>query len=299
VSIWASEEGRSAVHARYAEILGRWPVPVEQRRVSTREGETFIAVCGPVTAPPLVLMQGSGANAAMWTRDIAFFAQHHRVFALDVIGEPGFSAPSRPPLTSEAHALWLDDVMDALGLTRGSLVGVSLGGWLALDYAIRRPGRVEKAVVISPAGVGRQKAEFFVKAAFLMLLGGWGRRKAMSLAVGPMNGVLHPTDREVGALALLISKHFHHRRARVPIFGDAALAHMTAPLLAIVGARDALLDSQGTADRLQRLVPGARIRLLPDAGHLVRNQAVEIVDFLKSDRPSEVTSACSRRLPTR
>jgi pimeloyl-ACP methyl ester carboxylesterase len=69
----------------------------------------------------------------------------------------------------------------------------------------------------------------------------------------------------------------------VPIFDDEALAHMTAPLLAIVGARDALLDSQGTADRLQRLVPRARIRLLPDAGHVVRNQAVEIVDFLKSD----------------
>jgi hypothetical protein len=55
---------------------------------------------------------------------------------------------------------------------------------------------------------------------------------------------------------------------------------VTSPLLANVGAQDALLDSQGTADRLQRLVPSARIRLLPDAGHVVRNQAVTIVDFL-------------------
>lgn len=64
---------------------------------------------------------------------------------------------------------------------------------------------------------------------------------------------------------------------------DGHVRDMTAPLLAIVAARDALLDSQGTADRLQRLVPRARIRLLPDAGHVVRNQAVAIVDFLKSD----------------
>jgi pimeloyl-ACP methyl ester carboxylesterase len=186
---------------------------MEQRRIATREGETFIAACGPASAPPVVLLQGSGANAAMWLRDIASLARHHRAFAVDMIGEPGFSAPSRPPLTSDAHALWLDDVMNALGLVRGSFVGMSLGGWLALDYAIRRPDRVEKVVVI---------------------------------------------------------------------FGDEDLTSVTAPLLAIVGSQDALLDSQGTADRLQRLVPRASVRFVPEAGHFVRNQAATIVDFLRA-----------------
>lgn len=282
MSIWASDDGRSAVHARYAEILGRWPVPMEQRMVTTREGETFIATGGPTSAPPLLLLQGSGANAAMWTRDIAALAQQHRVYAVDMIGEPGFSAPSRPPFTSGAHALWLDDVMDALELKRSSFVGVSLGGWVAFDYAIRRRERVEKLVAISPSGIGRQKAEFMLKAAALMLLGKWGRRKVMSLAAGPLTGPAHPLDREVGVLALLISKHFRHRRDRVPIFSDDALANMTSPVLAIVGAQDALLDSHGTAHRLGRLAPRASVRVLPDAGHVVRNQAAAILDFLGS-----------------
>jgi len=73
-----------------------------------------------------VLRQGSGANAAMWMRDIASWAEGHRVYAVDVIGEPGFSAPSRPALASDAYALWLDDVLHALGLGRASCVGVSL-----------------------------------------------------------------------------------------------------------------------------------------------------------------------------
>ena len=282
MSIWASDEGRSVIHTRYAEILSRSPVPMEQHRVTTREGETFIVAAGPTSAPPLVLLQGSGANTAMWMRDIASLAQQHRVYAVDMIGEPGFSAPSRPPLTSDAHALWLDDVLDALGLTRSSFVGVSFGGWVVLDYAIRRPARVEKIVAISPSGVGRQKAEFMLKAAALMLLGQWGRRKVMSLAVGPLTGPSHPLDRDVGMLALHISKHFRHRRDRVPIFGDDALANMTSPVLAIVGAQDALLDSRGTARRLGRLVPHASVRLLPDAGHVVRNQTTAILDFLRS-----------------
>lgn len=279
--IWVSDAGRAAVHARYAEMLGRWPVPAEQRRVSTREGETFVVACGPVSAPPVLLLQGSGANAAMWMREIAAWAEYLRVYAVDVIGEPGFSAPSRPGLASEAYAQWLDDVMEALGLVRSSFVGVSLGGWLVLDYATRRPGRVDKVVLVGPAGVGRQKSGFVFKAVALMLLGRWGRRKAMALAIGPMSGPPHPADREIGMLALLISKHFRHRRANVPLFRDEALKRLTMPVLAIVGAQDALLDSHGTRRRLEQLVPRATVQLLPHTGHVVRDKTAAILDFLR------------------
>jgi pimeloyl-ACP methyl ester carboxylesterase len=281
-SIWVSDEGRAAVHARYAEMLGRWPIPVEQRRVPTREGETFILVCGGVAAPPVLLLQGSGANVAMWIREIAAWAEQFRVYAVDLIGEPGFSAPSRPELSSEAYAAWLDDVMEALGLRYSSVVGVSLGGWMALDYAIRRPARVDKLVVVSPSGVGRQKSSFVFKAAALMFLGRWGRRKAMALAVGPMSGPPHPADREIGKLALLIAKHFRHRRGKVPPFEDEALRRLTIPVLAIVGAQDALLDSHATRRRLEQCVPHATIRVLPHTGHVVRDQTAVILDFLRA-----------------
>lgn len=279
-SIWASDEGRAAVRSRYAEMLGRWPVPSEQRNVPTREGETFIVACGSTSAPPVLLLQGSGANTAMWMRDIVSWAEHFRVYAVDVLGEPGFSAPSRPTLASDAHALWLDDVMEALGLARASFVGVSLGGWIVLDYATRRVDRVDKIVVISPAGVGRQKAGFMFKAVGLMLLGRWGRRKAMSLVIGPTTGPPHSADREVGMLALLISKHFRRRRVNVPIFGDEELKRLTMPVMAIVGAHDVLLDSHGTKRRLEQLAPRATVRLLPDAGHVVRDQTAAVLEFL-------------------
>ena len=263
--------------AKYAELLTRWPVPCEQLRVPTREGETFVMACGPVSAPPVLLLQGSGANTAMWMRDVASWAQAHRVYAVDVIGEPGFSAPSRPPLTSDRHAQWLDDVMQALGVARASLVGVSLGGWLALDYASRRPDRVEKVVLISPGGVGRQRISFLFKALGLMLLGRWGRRKALRLALGPVPEHPDPMDREIGVLAGLIARHFRHRRGKLPTFGDDVLKRLTMPVMAIVGGQDALLDSQETKRRLEQWAPHATVRLLPDAGHYIRHQASEVL----------------------
>jgi len=184
--IYKSEEGARAVRERYLKFLARWPVPNRQLRVPTREGETFIVksggvACGDETAPALLLFHGSAGNAAMWMGDVAGWAEHFRVYAVDMIGEPGMSAPSRPPLNSEAHALWLDDVMQALSLERASIVGVSLGGWLALDYATRRPERVARLVAICPGGVGRQKIGIAFKAFALRMCGRWGARKVRAM----------------------------------------------------------------------------------------------------------------------
>jgi pimeloyl-ACP methyl ester carboxylesterase len=132
-AIYASAAGGRAVQRRYREILGLWPIPNERLTIQTREGDTFVVTCGPQDAPPLLLLHGSGGNTAMWMGDVADWGQDFRVYAIDLVGEPGLSAPSRPRLASEAYALWLDDVLRALDVPRVSIVGVSLGGWLALD----------------------------------------------------------------------------------------------------------------------------------------------------------------------
>jgi len=140
MDIYKSLEGGRAVEERYRAFLERWPVPNEQLRIPTGEGETFVVACGPESAPPLLLFHGAGTNSTMWMGDVTMWCAQFRVYAVDLIGEPGLSAPSGPRLNSEAHAFWLDDVLQGLSLRRASLLGASLGGWLAPDYATRRPG---------------------------------------------------------------------------------------------------------------------------------------------------------------
>ncbi len=275
-SIYKSAEGERVVRARYLEILKRWPVPNQQLRVPTREGETFIVACGDRNAPPLLLLHGSMANSAMWIGDVAAWAEHFRVYAVDMIGDAGLSAPSRPPLASEAHALWLDDVMQALSLTRVSMVGVSLGGWLALDYATRRPERVESLVVLCPGGVGRQKVGFVFKMIPLRMMGPWGARKAREMVLGRTPDNLSPAIQYFS----LIHKNFRPRMVKLPIFSDDALQRLSMPVLAILGGQDVLLDSAGTKRRLERNVAHAEIRYLPEAGHFIPGQTAPILRFL-------------------
>jgi len=283
-AIYKSEEGQRLVESRYRELLTRWPVPSEQRSISTSFGDTFVVVCGTPSMPPMVLLQGSGANAAMWLSDVATLSASHRVYCVDMIGEPGLSAPSRPPLDATTYATWLSEVLDGLGLARASVIGISLGGWLAVAFATAKPQRVDHLVLVSPSGIGRAKVSFVIKTLVLMSMGRWGRRKALRLAVGPMRGKPDATAIEIGRFAGLIGAHFKHRRERVPRFTDDALRRLTMPVLAIVGAHDALLDSNGTRRRLEAQAAQATTQMLPDAGHVIRGETEAIKAFLSEDR---------------
>lgn len=279
--IYRTPAGGDAVRARYAALLGRWPVPSEHRRVATSEGETFVVAFGPEDAPAVLLLHGSSANSASWMGDAQILAERFRVYAVDMIGEPGFSAPSRPPLASHVYAAWLDEVRAALRIEQMALVGISLGGWLALEYATHHPERVSALALLCPGGVGRHR-NVLLWALPLLLLGPWGRRKIlqrMGGSAGPPDAI-PATARAFGDFMDLIFANFRPRTEVLPPFDDARLRQLTMPVLAVLGAKDVMIDSGGTRDRLVRNVPNAEIVWLPEAGHILVGQGGTLGAFL-------------------
>ncbi len=280
-SVYKSEAGRRAVEARYREFLTDWPVACEHLRLFTREGETFVVACGPKEASPVILLHGSPSNAASWTVtvDLAALAAQRRLYVVDIVGEPGLSAPSRLSFDGDAYSQWLDDVMAGLGLARAAFLGTSFGSWIALDYAMRRTDRVEALVLICPAGIGGRRNTFVLPALALSLLGPGGRDLALRLAIGAPPDP-HGERRRFDAFVKLILEHVVLRRAALPTFSDDQLHRLSMPSLAIVGAKDRLVNSAETRARLQRAVARARLRWLPDAGHVVLGQTESILAFL-------------------
>lgn len=279
-AIYKSSEGERLIRERYQAFLKYWPVPNEQIHVPTRQGSTFVVISGPKDAPPLLLLHGGAANSAMWMGEVAAFARAFRVYCIDMIGEPGLSAPARPSLASDAYAEWLDDVLGHLGIGRASIVGVSLGGWLGLDYAIRRPERVERLAVLCPGGIGRQKVGIVFVTLLSRIFGGWGKRKLMERILGRAPVDPTPPVKAFIDFIALIHRHFRTRMVKLPVFSDKALRDLSAPVLAIVGGRDVLLDSTQTKQRLEQHAPGAQVVYLPEAGHLIPGQKERVLEFL-------------------
>ncbi|MCR6487258.1 alpha/beta fold hydrolase [Amycolatopsis sp. OK19-0408] len=269
MTIYKSETGARLLRERYLEALTAWPVPHEQVRVPTPEGETFVVVSGPENAPPLVLLHGSGSNSAEWAPRIRELGQF-RVYAVDIIGEPGLSAEARPPLASDRYAVWLDAVLDHFALPKAAFLTSSFGGWLALDHAIRRPERVAALALRCPIGLGPMKKGFVVKAVLLALLGERGRRRSVASTIG------EPETSPIVEHQLLVSANYRYRTGPFPVFDDAALAGLTMPVYAVAGAEDAMVDSATTKRRLERA--GATVDLVPGTGHYIPGSAD--LDFL-------------------
>lgn len=285
-AIWKSPEAAAAVRARYAEFLTLWPEPAEQRRVPTAQGDTFVISSGPKDAPPVVLLHGSASNSASWLGDAAALSARFRVHAVDVIGEPGFSAESRPPLASGAYAPWIGEVLDALSAPKAALVGLSLGGWLAADFATRNPERVSGLVLLCPGGIGRHR-NILLWAAPLLLLGAWGQKRAMQKILGPglARAEATPEGQAFGAFNAQIFSAFRPRMETLPPIGHDALARLTMPVMAILGAKDAMIDSADTRRAITAAAPQARILWLPEDGHMLIGHGQIIADFLAETPP--------------
>lgn len=281
MNVYRSEDGARVIREVYTQTLEQWPVPNEQHHVPTPEGDTFVIVSGRAGAPPLVLIHGSGSSSAHWMDRMPFLAERFRVYCIDVIGEPGLSAPSRPPLTSDAYAVWLDAVLDHFDISEACFMGISFGGWLTTDYALRRPQRVSRMSLQCPMGIGRQKKGFLVAAILLNPFGDWGQRRTLSKMLGPELSRLSASEYTALREQLrLVNKHFRYR-LEFPVFPDANLRELTMPVQVVVGADDAAVDSAETVARLASATPHADVHVLPDVGHLMPTRLGSELAFLQ------------------
>jgi pimeloyl-ACP methyl ester carboxylesterase len=288
-SIYKTPDGQRQIEDQYRDFLKQWPERNRQIHVPTSQGDTFVIASGEEDKPPLVLLHGALANSLTWMGDIAALTRSFRVYAVDLIGEPGLSAPSRPSLHSGTYASWLSDVAGGLGLDRFSLAGVSFGGWVALDYATRHPEFVDRLVLICPGGVGRQKTGILFKILLLSLFGAWGRRKLREAILVRVPQDVSPAIQKFWDYFALIQKNVKPRRDRLPVFTDHDLRKLNMSVLAIVGGKDALFDSFETRQRIEAL-PEAKVVLYPDTGHFIINQGEMIHRFLATGSVTVATS---------
>ena len=187
-SYYRSAVGEQIIMAQYDGLLARWPVPYELLSVSTRYGKTHIIASGEPVNPPLLLLHGRSTNATMWVLDIAHYSTHHRVYAVDVLGEPGKSDPVRLKGQTPDYGEWMRDIFDHLAIRQAIILGISFGSWLAVKSAILMPDRILGLVLLSPAGLTYPNPQTIFRAALTLLPSKiWTRRFLESLAVTPLS----------------------------------------------------------------------------------------------------------------
>ena len=146
---------------RFALLIGLFaivPCAAQEETTATPKIEKFITTYGAKihyveagSGAPVILIHGLADNVAIWDPVIPALAARFRVIALDQIG---FGRSDKPLLNYRVSTLvdFLDVFLTELKIERASLVGNSLGGWVAAAYALAHPERVERLVLSDAAG---------------------------------------------------------------------------------------------------------------------------------------------------
>jgi len=176
---------------------------------------------------------------------------------------PGDANPSIPraPMTPPAAcAAWLDELLARLGGRRAHLVGFSYGGWMAMNQAIRAPGRIASITLLDPAGLTKLDARFW-----------WWFGISGLASLTPMP-VRHHLARWLDSPAMLqpdlLTLMWAGTRGYQPepkfpdILTDDQLRAIDVPVLLITGARSALLTPAEARARGE-LVPHAEVAIVP------------------------------------
>ncbi|WP_224366394.1 alpha/beta fold hydrolase [Hyalangium versicolor] len=152
-SMFKNEQAKAVLLQWFDRFRERIPAPTESRTVRTRWGDTHVLVGGPEGAPPVVILHGALASSAHVLRELAPLLERFRVHAVDVIGQSVKSADAQPSVSNNEYGEWLAEVMEGLSLQRTHVVGVSMGGFVAIRLAALAPERIDRLALLVPAGV--------------------------------------------------------------------------------------------------------------------------------------------------
>ncbi|HET6733538.1 alpha/beta fold hydrolase [Mycobacterium sp.] len=226
---------------------------------------------GPSDGPPVVLLPGRNASTPMWRVNIPALLEHRTAIGVDLLGEAGMSVQDKPITGPDDEAQWLDDALAGLGLDRVHLMGVSIGGWTAVNYAVRRPGRAASLTLLDPVFTfAPVPAKAMVIAAGMFLpLPDSLQRKIFSWIAGGAD--VDPSEPGT-ALISAGSSDYSLRKATPKSFTDDQLRSLDVPVLALIAGRSVMLDADRAAARARNLLPRGQVELWADASHAINGE---------------------------
>lgn len=113
---------------------------------------TRYAEAGPESGPAVIMLHGTGAHWETFCRNIPSLSDTFRCFAIDMLG-CGFTDKPDRPYEIKDYVQHLASFMEVKGISKASIIGVSLGSWVAAGMAITHPSLVEKLILCSPSGL--------------------------------------------------------------------------------------------------------------------------------------------------
>ncbi|MDO8778398.1 MAG: alpha/beta hydrolase [Burkholderiaceae bacterium] len=245
---------------------------------------------------PLLLLHGTGGHAENYIRNIMPLARHFHVYAIDFLWHgksqsTGFSAEVVPPLVDQVK-----DVLDVLGLERAHIEGQSLGGWIAMRFALEHPDRLDRLVLTTPMGYVPDSGSVpgYTEPDMSLL-----RASSMEVLRNPTTANIHArlariladpsiltdeavavrqalySDPEINAVQQqLIPNYLGGEAIKKYFVTDELAAGVAAPTLVYWGDKN--ISPPAVGERLAQSIPDSKFICAPATGHWAQYESAEL-----------------------
>lgn len=264
-----AEEQYYEIYDRF--VTEHWPIPADELDIPSRFGRTHVRRSGSEPGTPIVLVHPTSGSSLGWHSLVASLCERHPVYTPDTIGTAGRSVQTKPIESADDLSVWLEDVLDGLGLERVHLCGYSEGGWIAGVHAAAtdRSDRLVSLSLIEPGGaierVPRRTIAALVARAATTLM---SRDKPQAIRSFNrwMNGDIELDDDEI-EMVLFVFRHFRQKLPTPDRLPDDRLRHIDTPTLLLLAENTILFDPNQVAERAHRLIGDVTVDITPNAGH--------------------------------
>jgi 3-oxoadipate enol-lactonase len=229
---------------------------------------------------PLVLIHGFTLNTQMWDDQFSLFARNYKVIRYDMRGSGKSALPVEEPFTE------VDDLralLDALGVSRAFVMGLSRGGSVAIDFALVYPERTSAVVLVDPALGGWNWSEAFSQSMHELEV----TAQTQGVDMARQRWLAHPfflPARERPELAKRLAQIVSSYSGRswlhqspeqsVDLPAPRPLQRIKVPTLLIMGERD-IDEFQAIANHIASVIPHLTKLVLPGVGHMSNMEAPE------------------------
>jgi pimeloyl-ACP methyl ester carboxylesterase len=291
---------------------------LERAEVSLHGHRLAFTIAGD--GPVVVLIHGVAGRSSQWTRVVELLARRYRVIAPDLLGH-GESAKPRGDYSLGAHASGIRDLLVGLNIERASVVGHSLGGGIAMQFAYQFPERCERLVLVSSGGLG-DDVHGLLRAATLpgseLVLPWLAHPRVLSIAsvlpraLGRLGLHTGPDLTEM-ARAYQSLSNAEARAAFIQTLrsvidptgqrinaSDRLYLASKMPAMIVWGAHDRIIPVKHAAVAHEGM-PGSRLEVFDDAGHFPQLDdpyrfAETLEDFLDQTQPARLDTSTMREL---
>ncbi len=281
-------------YLNYYDIQAKaWPLASEAKMLDTSYGQTFVRISGPDGAPPLVLLPPAGGTSLFWKPNIEALSVDYKTYAVDNIFDNGRSVYSRPIKKPSDFVDWLDDLFTALDLGDNiNLMGLSFGGWQTSLYALRFPQRLDKIVLLAPvATVLPVRLAFWVRAIPCIIpIHPYFPKSMFHWAFADLvnkDEAGRAVAEAFGTEMFLASRCYKLRPVPpVTVLTDEEWQSLNVPTLYLVGENEKIFSAQKAVQRLNKVAPQVKTKIILNAGHdltVVQAEMVnrKVLDFLE------------------